>query len=592
MKNAKEWFEFSDLKTKTIDRDVWIPLRANISNKDGLLNAVVGHIEEDIAIATASFKHADREMAEEKINWGNLSLTRDHGPYVQDDEYHPSDEFLSGDLKGTNLVMVPRGNSIESGDWYVHPDLIMGLRLKREGDLWLSIDEGYTPVMRLTRDDAGNANFVEIRASHLKDFLAARGEFLAVSSWKGRMEISETDPGFGWPTSDEEVGKKGKWRGTITAINEDGYEFEAKMAVFHVGRKNYDINQDVPEIGISDEMESRKYTRALGGGAKRFRVWGELWKVDFVEAGKSSPRVRGDDLSSTIFFYTDASETRESVDDLDRKGRWLWFNPDVINKMLEFRGMSLDWFTADTGQVIGPNGRLVFGINELGLVNVYAKDLRYQPNWEQQIWAGFNVMPDGKVSKELMMSQAIGEPASTHAPEAFLQKGLTLINRASKDSFGVEFVRSHRDVENLLKQTHRFRATTENGLFSLAKDLARLTADSFDASSMNKVVAPPKVEKWGSLKSLEKVLASRIGPEAAYKLMSPLFAVYDLRLADAHLHSADLEDAFKNLRIEKRWPFVRQGKQMLGAFVNTLNRIADVLDTKSESGPEAGEIEG
>ena len=36
-----------------------------------------------------------------------------------------------------------------------------------------------------------------------------------------------------------------------------------------------------------------------------------------------------------------------------------------------------------------------FGVNALGFVNVFAKDIGFLREWEQQIWAGFNVGPEG-----------------------------------------------------------------------------------------------------------------------------------------------------------------------------------------------------
>lgn len=62
----------------------------------------------------------------------------------------------------------------------------------------------------------------------------------------------------------------------------------------------------------------------------------------------------------------------------------------------------------------------------------------------------------------------------------------------------------------LLNKLHRFRATSKEGLFELAKDVARITADSFDSQSIQTIVIPSKGEKWGSLKSVEKLLTEKL----------------------------------------------------------------------------------
>ena len=92
--------------------------------------------------------------------------------------------------------------------------------------------------------------------------------------------------------------------------------------------------------------------------------------------------------------------------------------------------------------------------------------------------------------------------------------------------FRFRIFREHADFKALLAGAHRFRATDQAGLFALAKDLARLTADSIDATAIQKIVPPPRWEKWGSLKSLEKLLAGRIGAEKVHD--SFVKAVYPL----------------------------------------------------------------
>jgi hypothetical protein len=141
-------------------------------------------------------------------------------------------------------------------------------------------------------------------------------------------------------------------------------------------------------------------------------------------------------------------------------------------------------------------------------------------------------------------------------------------------------LRIHKDTEAILTRAHRFRSLDAPGFLSLAKDLARLTADSLDAAAIQKRVPPPEGKKWGSLKSLEGFVAERIGPERAKEVLAPLFAIYDLRLGDAHL-AGDLEHALPLLQIEPGAPYVTQGRAMLHACVSTLYQIASVLEELS-----------
>ena len=89
-------------------------------------------------------------------------------------------------------------------------------------------------------------------------------------------------------------------------------------------------------------------------------------------------------------------------------------------------------------------------------------------------------------------------------------------------------------------------------------------------------------ERWGSLKSLEKYLGTIIPETSAKRLMGPLFAIYDLRLADAHLPKSDYGAQFQLLGVHEDRPFVWQGYEMLHSCVSTLYTIIEVLNNSME----------
>ena len=246
------------------------------------------------------------------------------------------------------------------------------------------------------------------------------------------------------------------------------------------------------------------------------------------------------------------------------------------------RGGALQWYTRDTGGVkCSPDYNIHFGINQLGLINVYAKDISLLPEWQQKVWAGYNVGPDGKVSEELLASQVRAVPASTKAPESFLNKRIDFVNKITLEKFDFKLFREHEQKSKLLTICHRFRSIDLSGFLSLAKDLARLTADSIDTSALQTIVKPPKGTKWGSLKSLENVLAKYVEPQKARSLLSPLVGIYELRHADAHLPSSELKESFDLVNVNDNWPFVFQGHMILHTCVSSLYGIAEVLKDKA-----------
>jgi len=588
----ESWFEMADLRRRRFDTASWIPLRAAHAEQLGSYGRL-GYQKQFFGAASLAVPIAKRPLAE-TLGWTEIGISHSHSPYVEGRRYIPVDasRHLNG-LVGVRLVLEQRGNREEATQWHVHPDLVIALALKREGNVWLSIDEGYEPVIRLREDARGAPSLLEIRAEHLKDYLCARRMALYVNSFRSREEITESADHISWPSGRATQGTGlDHWEGRVVEIHEGGMPFGAETAVFHMARTDVDPDEDVPTLGppADGNTRSESWVRTHEG-RRLFDVRGEFWRSEWVEAGARSNRVRGDRTEATVMFITDAAGKQESGDDLRRHGRWLWFRPQVIPALTNHRGGGLSWYTRDTGAAYcSPDFDVHFGINRNGLITVYAKDIGSLPEWQQRIWAGFNITPDGGVSSELLASQVEAAPAKTQAPEAYLRDALDAIDAVGKQKCGRPILRRSEQHRALLPKANRFGGLDDPGLFSLAKDLARLTADSIDASALQLLAAPPKGERWGSLKSLQHVVARELSDSDAYSLLSPLFAIYELRLADAHLAGNAIEAAFKQLRVDRTIPHVFQALQMLVACVSVLYGIADALkllpDHRDDAAPE------
>ena len=574
----QKWFEMPDIRKRRFDTASWVPLRATEERKSGK-RGYLDYRGEFFGAASLAVPLRKRDAAA-NLGWRDLNPMHDHcgsywrGRYVAADVY--DDQRLKGAIP---LVLSQRGNSIEPPIWHIHPDLVTTLGLKREDNVWVAMHEGYVDVIRLKVDEDNRPTLLEIRAEHLKDYLCARRMALRVSWYREHEAIVETEPKFNWPKPDGQYKDGERWEGRIIAIHEGGEPFGESMAVMHVTRTNLDFGEDVPRIGISDDVETSSFTRPLSQSRRLYRITGEVWRAEWVEPSRKSIRIRDDEPEPPIAFTVDASGRKESAKNLVGGGMWLWFKPDLIPTLIERRGGALDWYTRETGGVKGSPDYIVhFGINSLGLVNAYAKDVALLPEWLQRVWTGFNVTPEGKVSPELFMAQGQGVPARTKAPEPFLPIGIEVLNEAFRARFGNALFRPHADLAEAFRACHRFRALNETGLYALAKDLSRVVFEHIDASVLQRIVPPPEKEKWGSLKSLEKVLATVVREKDAHAVLGPLHGIYHLRLADAHIPSQnDLDAAYALARVDRTSPFVMQGRDLLITCVDSLHIIANGL---------------
>ena len=580
----QEWFEMKDIRRSNLSAKSWIPLReARAFERVGQSGFV--EFREDWFGAGSLAVPADNRLDALTLSWEAIGIRHNHAGCVDNGRYVPADVYkdFQGRFAGVHLVLNQRGVGAERYEWHLHQDFVTTLGLTREGDKWVRPDEGYIEVARLIRASDGSAALLEARASHLRDYLCARNMGLVVSSYRERSEIIEDASHISWAADDvEEKGEHDRWVGRRMAIHEGGKPYGKAVYVTHMSRTDVNPEDDVPVLGLptAANVQSSSWTRQFQG-RKLYRILGELWRTEWLDPASKSPIVRGDNRPASVSFIIDAEGKRAPTDKLVESGRWLWFRPTVVPALIERRGGSLKWYTRDTGAVAcSPSDEVHFGINAIGLVNTYAKDVAQLPEWQQRVWAAHNANPEGKMSEELKASQVFAKPAATHAPEAYLTEALGRLQTLAQAKLKITLLRQHNYVAELIPHIHRFRATDRKGLFALAKDLARITADDIDITQLQKILAPSKGESWGSLKSLEKVLATKIDPADAREKLGPLVGVYELRLADAHLPSDDVDAAMRLIGVDDSSPFVMQGYQVLRAAVAAIQQIGAVIKAK------------
>ena len=580
------WFEMQDLRKRRFDNSVWVPLRAEKSIRNGISFGKVGSKDEFIGHGSLMIPINEKNVVEE-LTWSDIGISDSHGLNFIYGEYSQTEKYANEDFQGTYLVLNQNfDNNFDNHEWHLHQDLVISLGLKREGDTWICPRQGYVEVAKLERDVEGYPILLQIKNQFLKDYLCARDCGLYITSYFSRDEVYEEKSILSW-NEDIKESKDGKdvWECLVSEIHEGGFPFGQKIAISHAGRIDVDENEDVPDMTsfpTDENVKSEFYERSFKG-KKLYRIMSELWKYEWINPSKTSPITLGHEENIDIFYIVDAVGNKESGKELTTGGKWLWFSPELVLALLSKRGGFLNWYSKDTGSLsCAPAWGVHFGVNDLGFITVYAKDIGELPLWQQQIWAGHNIAPEGGISKELHASQVRAEPASTHAPEAFFQKVISEINEASKRKLNIQFFRGHQAVEDIINSINRFRAIDDKGLFSLAKDIARVIVDDVDVEALQKIVIPPKGTKWGSLKTIENFFTLEISQEMARQITSPFVGVYELRHGDAHLPSSEIEKAFKLIKIDRNLPSVIQGYQMLFECVDNLYLIQNIIDKWDE----------
>ncbi len=573
----KNWIEQSDVRRRLYAPLTWVPLYLNRETAAGGRNQI-GHYKDVEAVRTVAI-HTEKKAELEGV--GFVDLPYQHGPSTWNG-YTPADvrRSNSGEEVGVYLFLNQSFDGDAPSLMTLNQDFVFALDLLKEGDVWVRPSEGYIDVAKFERDDNGEINALLVRPEHLRDYLAARSMSLLVGSYRERRwivsDISELE--YAEDQDDEITDAFGRHSFYVRAITADGFPYGGGVAVFTASRTDQWAEDEVPTLGPeTDENTLSSSTTFNREGEKRYRVMSERRLSEWVDPAAVSPRVKHDDIPSTCNFVVDAQGTLSNADDLDREevGLWLYFRPSIIPEILSRRGGSIRWYTRFTAGVYLTGGLPIhFGINSKNLVVAYAHDIARQPEWQRRIWAAHNVAPEGGLGEELDAAQVRTSPAQTQAPEDFILRAQEVADEAFVQRWGHPLFRAHQDTSEIASRTHRFRSLDRSGLLSLAKDLARLSADLIDTKALHAIAPPQNGQGTGSIRSLERVLATLVDAGAARTMTGKLAGIYELRLGDAHLPSEKLDEALSlaGVPFEGSWLF--KGMCIIHAYVSSLYEIA------------------
>lgn len=580
------WILQNNETRRTFSKSTWVPLRASIKNERGEVRNN-GYVSDYFGCGSVAFPPEHREVAE-KLSWSNIGIGCNAQPYAYEDGYYSSIEQYQWNDKepiGIHLVFEHPQPVIGGNLWVLNPDLVVALRLVKEGANWVRPEENFVVVAREILDEKGQQCQIEIKREFLIDYLAARNLSLRLSYYRQRVENIESLEASEYYSLKEHQDERdgGRYELLIRSLDD---VFGGSWAMLRAWRTDVDEDEDAPVMG-PESNDNTDYESSEGhrGGYNGVRVEGEFWRDEWIEHQGISRRVRGDVDANLPQFIVETDGTRLASSELNSEdiGRWLWFHSRIVNELLSLRGFSLNWYTAETGSIKSTSGYSIhFGINSSDLITVYASDVARLPAWEQHIWAAHNVVPDGKVSSELLASQVKAQPASTHAVEELLFKAMGMLERGFSQKLGASLFSHGVDYSAAKQHISRFASKDLPSLLRLAKELVRVFSDRLDVRELRKLSTHSDKENLGSNKLLQDVLAQKVGVDKAREVFGPIVGAYDMRVGDAHPTSSKIGEALKLVGIDDSKSFLRQGEQLISNFGQSIWWIGKLLFEKPE----------
>lgn len=582
----QDWILHKKETRRTFSNATWVPLRASSDNEKGDVQDI-GFVSEFFGCGSVAFPPEYRETAE-GFGWTDIGIGRSVEPYAYEDGYYASiEQYQHNDKEpiGIHLVFEHPQPVIGGRLWILNPDLIVALHLIKEGNNWVRPEENFVVVAREVLDEKGEHRLIEIKREFLIDYLAARNLSLRLSYYRQRVENVAVLEGSAYENLTNQQEQRDGGRFELLIRNLDDI-YGGSWSSLRVWRTDVDKDEDAPVMG-PESNDNTDYQSSNGhlSGYAGVRIEGEFWRDEWIEHQGQSKRVRGDADTNLPQFIVETDGTRMASADLDNEdiGRWLWFRSSIVNELLGLRGFSLKWYTSETGGIRSTSGYVThFGINSSDLITIYAYDIARLAAWEQHIWAAHNVVPDGKVSNELLSAQVKAQPASTYAVEDLFFKVMEMLEQGFRKEYNVELY-THNIDSTAIQHISRFASKDQASLLRLAKELIRVFSDRLNVRELRKLSTHVEKEKLGSNKLLQDILVQKVGADKARDIFGVIAGVYDMRIGDAHPTSSKVEDALKLAGIDKSESFLRQGEQLISNFGESIWWIGKLLFEKHES---------
>jgi hypothetical protein len=199
------------------------------------------------------------------------------------------------------------------------------------------------------------------------------------------------------------------------------------------------------------------------------------------------------------------------------------------------RFASTTYGTIYTGETYIP-----FGINKNGLVVMWLGDIAKMPESEQYYIRSENVPSDHSIGSEFYEGQIECVPTKA-SRENRLFKARSVFIEASFQRFATKIAHLDDEVMNLALLFNGPVVDTEKERRHVADALNKIYIESFDNAALGRVFkslgGDPR--SLGSLKRLQGVLERALPSEDIKGILSPLYVLYDLRVAYSHLTSVE-----------------------------------------------------
>lgn len=217
----------------------------------------------------------------------------------------------------------------------------------------------------------------------------------------------------------------------------------------------------------------------------------------------------------------------------------VFFNRAVLLKYDTAPGYRVRFASTTYGTIHTDDDYISFGINRHGRVVMWLGDIAKLPEAEQYYLRSENVPSDHSIGSEFYDGQidVVFTPRSKES-ELFRQRSSFI--DACLQRFGEKLAHLDAEVMELALSFNPPVVDTPKERRHVADTLNKIYLESLDNGALGKVLTSlgGEPKNLGSIKRLHGVLDKALPSEDIAGKLSPLYVLYDLRVAYSHLHSS------------------------------------------------------
>lgn len=266
----------------------------------------------------------------------------------------------------------------------------------------------------------------------------------------------------------------------------------------------------------------------------------------------------------------------------------VFFNKELLLKYEASPTYHVKFASPTYGTIYTDAFDISFGINKHSKIVMWLGDIAKLPETEQYYLRSENIESDHSIGSEFYEGQIdciYTEPSKESRLFALRSEFVDACFR----KFSAKVAHLDNEVLDLALQFNAPVIDTEKERRHVADTLNKIYIESLDNNSLADLMKKPGSDPkgLGSLKRLQAVLESAFNAADISSLLSPLFVLYDLRVAYSHLTSADkskeiLKTVTHRLTLDETAGLLLIYERLMDQLANAFEKLTAII---SPSGP-------